>query len=48
MLMPNEIREALKDDYQTYLELAEADQKLPSKKQLRLMAVLSRLHGEDF
>lgn len=47
MLMPDEVRESLKDDYQTYLDLAEAGQKLPSKKQLRLMSVLSRLHGED-
>ena len=47
MLMPDEVRESLKGGYQTYLDLAEAGQKLPSKKQLRLMAVLARLHGED-
>lgn len=47
MLMPDEVRESLKGDYQTYLDLAEAGQKLPSKKQLRLMTVLARLHGED-
>ena len=47
MLMPDEVRESLKDHYQTYLDLAEAGQKLPSKKQLRMMAVLGRLYGED-
>ena len=44
MLMPDEVRESLKDDYQTYLELAEAGTKLPSKKQLRLMAFMDYLH----
>ncbi len=44
MLMPDEVRESLKDDYKTYLDLAEAGTKLPSKKQLRLMAFIDYLN----
>ena len=47
MIMPDEVRKSLEADYKTYLDLAEAGQKLPSKKQLRMMAMLGRLHGEN-
>jgi hypothetical protein len=47
MLMPNEVREALKDRYPLYLDLADAGKKLPSKKQLRLMSALGMLMGEE-
>lgn len=38
MLMPDELREALSNDYRFYLDLAEKDQKGPTAKQLRMMA----------
>ncbi len=47
MLMPDAVRDSLAPDYQTYLDLAEAGKKLPSKKQLRLMEALARFRGED-
>ena len=47
MLMPDEVRESLKDDYKDYLDMAEAGQKLPSKKQLRLMAALHSFWGNE-
>jgi len=47
MLMPNTVRESLAPDYKFYLDLAVAGKKLPSKKQLRMMEVLSRLMGEE-
>ena len=47
LLMSDEVRQSLEADYKTYLDLAEAGKKLPSKKQLRLMTVFARLHGED-
>ena len=47
MLMPDEVRESLKEDYKYYLDLAESGQKLPTKKQLRMMEVLRALRGED-
>lgn len=47
MLMPDEVRESLKEDYKYYLDLAEAGQKLPSKKELRMMEMLNYLMGED-
>lgn len=47
MLMPDEVRESLKEDYKRYLDLAEAGQKLPTKKQLRMMEMLHALRGED-
>lgn len=40
IIMPDEVRESLKDNYQQYLDIAEAGQKLPSKKQLRMMVAL--------
>ncbi len=43
MLMPDMVRESLAPHYQTYLELAEAGKKLPSKKQLRMMEAFARL-----
>jgi hypothetical protein len=47
MLMPDSVRESLAPYYQRYLELAEAGQKFPSKKQLRLMAALNAFMGKD-
>ena len=47
MLMPDTVRESLAPYYQDYLDLAEAGQKLPSKKQLRIMDVMAHLLGED-
>jgi hypothetical protein len=47
MLMPNEVREALKDRYPLYLDFADAGKKLPSQKQLRLMSALGMLMGEE-
>ena len=47
MLMPNEVRETLAPDYADYLDMAEKSIKLPSKKQMRLMAVMAHLHGLD-
>ena len=47
MLMPNEVRESLKDDYAGYLDMAEAGTKLPSKKQLRMMAALQAFMNKD-
>ena len=47
MLMPDSVRESLAPYYQSYLDLAEAGQKLPSKKQLRMMAALNAFMGKD-
>ena len=47
MLMPDTVRESLAPYYQDYLDLAEAGQKLPSKKQMRIMDVMAHLLGED-
>ena len=47
MLMPDSVRESLAPYYKNYLDLAEAGQKLPSKKQLRLMAALKAIRGSD-
>lgn len=47
MLMPDAVRESLAPYYQDYLDLAEAGQKLPSKKQMRIMDVMAHLLGED-
>ena len=47
MLMPDSVRESLAPYYKDYLDLAEAGQKLPSKKQLRLMAALQAFRGKD-
>ena len=47
MLMPDEVRESLKEDYKYYLNLAESGQKLPTKKELRMMEVLQSLMGGD-
>lgn len=45
MLMPDEVRDAFAPCYEDYLKMAEAGQKLPSKKQLRLMAALDMLRN---
>lgn len=47
LLMPDEVRESLAAYYGDYLDMAEAGQKLPSKKQLRVMAALSQFLGEE-
>ena len=47
MLMPDSVRESLAPYYQGYLDLAEAGQKLPSKKQLRMMAALQAFMGKE-
>ena len=47
MLMPDSVRESLAPYYKDYLDLAEAGQKLPSKKQLRMMAALQAFRGKD-
>ena len=47
MLMPDCVREAFAPKYQPYLDIAERGAKLPSKKQIRMMAALGRfLDGE--
>jgi len=45
--MPDSVRESLAPYYKNYLDLAEAGQKLPSKKQLRMMAALQAIRGSD-
>ena len=47
MLMPDCVRESLSPYYENYLKLAEAGTKLPSKRQLRLMAVMDSLRKGD-
>ena len=47
MLMPDSVRESLAPYYQSYLDLAEAGKKLPSKKELRMMAALQAFMGKD-
>lgn len=42
MLMPDAVLEAFAPCYEDYLQMAEAGAKLPSKKQLRMMAVLNQ------
>lgn len=46
MLMPDDLREALSNDYRSYLDLAEKGQKGPTAKQLRMMAAMKRIMGE--
>lgn len=46
MLMPDELREALSNDYRFYLDLAEKGQKGPTAKPLRMMAAMKRIMGE--
>lgn len=45
MLMPDSVKESLAPYYKSYLDLAEAGQKLPSKKGLRMMEALNALMG---
>ena len=47
MLMPDSVRESLAPYYKDYLDLAEAGQKLPSKKQLRMMEALNAFMFKD-
>ena len=47
MLMPDAVREAFAPCYRDYLDMAEIGAKLPSKKQLRMMAALSSFMGKD-
>lgn len=46
MLMPDELRETLSNDYKFYLDLAEKGQKGPTAKQLRMMVATRRIMGE--
>ena len=46
MLMPDELRKALSNDYKFYLDLAVKGQKGPTAKQLRMMAAKIRILGE--
>lgn len=47
MLMPDELREGFSNDYRFYLDLAEKGQKGPTAKQLRMMAAMKRIMGEQ-
>jgi hypothetical protein len=47
MLMPDTVRESLAPYYEDYLDMAEAGTKLPSKKQLRMMAAMRAFLGKD-
>ena len=47
MLMPSDIRKALSADYKFYLDLALQGKKGPSAKDLRRMAFLCQLFGEE-
>lgn len=47
MLMPNELRDALSSNYKSYLDLALQGKKGPSAKDLRMMAMMKRLYGEE-
>lgn len=47
MLMPDELREGLSNDYRFYLDLAEKGQKGPTAKQLRMMPAMKRIMGEQ-
>lgn len=47
MLMPDTVRESLAPYYQDYLDLAEVGQKLPSKKQLRMMEALGLFMNKE-
>ena len=47
MLMPSDIRKALSTDYKFYLDLALQGKKGPSAKDLRRLAFIRQLFGED-
>ena len=47
MLMPDRVRESLAPYCQTYLDLAKQGKKGPTPKDLRMMAMLKRLYGEE-
>ncbi len=46
LLMPDEVREALAPDCQSYLDIAEKGGKGPSPKELRMMSFFSYLNEE--
>ena len=46
MLMPKEVREALASSLPFYLDCATKGVKAPSAKDLRMMSMLQRLHGD--
>ena len=46
MLMLDDLREALSNDYRFYMDLAEKGQKGPTAKQFRMMAAMKRIIGE--
>lgn len=43
MLMPDEFRETLANDYKFYLDLAEKGQKGPTAKKFRMMTAMKRI-----
>lgn len=47
MLMPSDLCKALSADYKFYLNLALQGKKGPSVKDLRMMAMMKRLYGEE-
>ena len=47
MLMPSDIRKALSVNYKFYLDLALQGKKGPSSKDLRRLAFIRQLFGED-
>lgn len=47
MLMPNEVREALKEDAEPYIALAKEGKKGPSAKELRMISLFSDLLGHN-
>ena len=47
LLMPDSVREALATSYPAYLQMAEKGVKAPSPKELRMMAALQRLMGDE-
>ena len=47
LLMPDCVRESLATSYPAYLQMAERGGKAPSPKQLRMMAALQQLMGDE-
>lgn len=47
MLMPSELRNALSTDYKPYLDLTLQGKKGPSAKDLRMMAFMRKLYGDQ-
>ena len=47
LLMPDCVRESLSTSYLAYLQMAEKGVKVPSPKNLRMMAALQQLVGSE-